>query len=70
VCVCVCVCVTVSASRSRSRTFQRTSHVNYSVIKTYKLAEQTRSYMHNHKREDYGSNLLHSRIQKTNKLRY
>jgi hypothetical protein len=33
-----------------------TSHVNYLVIKTYKLAEQTVSYMPNPIREEYGSN--------------
>jgi len=36
-----------------------TSHVNYSLIKTYKLAEQTGSYMPNPTREEYG-NILHS----------
>ena len=41
------MCVSVSASRSRSWSFQGTSHVNYLVIKTYKLAEQTGSYTPN-----------------------
>jgi hypothetical protein len=49
-------CVSRSASRSRSWTFQGTSHVNYLVIKTYKLAEQTGSYTPNPTREEYGSN--------------
>jgi hypothetical protein len=33
------------------------SHVNYLVIKTYKLAEQTGSYTPNPTREEYGSNI-------------
>ena len=48
-----CVCVSVSACRSRSWTFKWTSHVNYLVIKTYKLPEQTGSYMPNPTREEY-----------------
>ena len=47
--------VSVSASLSRSWTFQGTSHVNYLVIKSYKLAEQTGSYTPNPTREEYGS---------------
>jgi len=38
------MCVGVSASRSRLWTFQATSHANYPVIKTFKLAEQKGSY--------------------------
>jgi len=52
------VCVSVSASRSRSWTFQGTSHINYLVIKTYKLAQQTGSYTPNPTWEEYGSNML------------
>ena len=53
----ICVCVSVSASRSRSWTVQGTSHVNYLVIKTYKLAEQTGSYTPNATQEEYGSTI-------------
>jgi hypothetical protein len=35
-----------------------TSHVNYLVIKTYKLPEQTGSYTPNSTREEHGSSRL------------
>jgi len=35
-----------------------TSHINYFVIKTYKLAEQTGSYMPNPTCKEYRSNLF------------
>jgi hypothetical protein len=35
-----------------------TSHINYLVIKTYKLVEQTGSYMPDPTREEYGYNLF------------
>jgi len=53
----LCVCVSVSASRSRSWTFQGTSPINYLVIKTYQLAEQTGSYTPKPTREEYSSNI-------------
>jgi hypothetical protein len=34
-----------------------TAHVNYLVIKTYKLGEQMGSYTPNPTREEYGSNI-------------
>jgi len=51
------VCVSVSASRSRSWAFQGTSHVNYPVIKTFKLAEQKGSYTPKPTREEYVSTI-------------
>jgi hypothetical protein len=65
------VCVGVSAIHSRSWTFQWTSHVNYLVIKTYKLAGQRGSYTPNPTWEECGSILeLIRYLQCLNKIRF